>query len=68
MKSVGYSRESRVTTMFSINPLGLIVELSASCRIVGVALNPSIFNFFIESLIMKFIEAPRSIKEFFKID
>ena len=64
MKFVGYSRESKVTTMFSIIPSGVIVELSASCRIVGVALNHSIFSFFIVSLVMTFIEAPRSIKEF----
>ena len=64
MKAAGYSRESRVTTMFSIIPSGVTVELFASCRIVGVALNPSIFNFFIVSLVMIFIAAPRSIKEF----
>ena len=45
MKSIGYSRESSVITMSSIIPSGVIVELSASCILVGVALNPSIFKF-----------------------
>ena len=44
--------------------LNSIVKLSASCRIVGVALNPSILSFFIVSLVMTFIAAPRSIKAF----
>ena len=64
MKFLGYSRESRNTTMSSIIPSGLTIELSASYRIVGVALNPSVFNFFIVSLVMIFIAAPRSIKAF----
>ena len=64
MKSARYSRESKVTTMFYIIPSGVIVELSTSCKIIGVALNPSIFKFFIVSLVMKFIVAPRSIKAF----
>ena len=64
MKSTRYSRESRVTTISSIIPLGVIVELSVSYIIFGVALNHSIFNFFIVSLVMIFIVAPRSIKEF----
>ena len=62
MKSAGYSRESKVTTMFSTIPSRVIVELSASYRIVGVALNPYMFKFFIVSLVMTFIAAPRSIK------
>jgi len=45
MKSTGYSRESRVTTMYYIIPLGMKIELSTGCRIIGVALNPSISNF-----------------------
>ena len=64
MKSIGYSKESKVTTIFSIIPSGVIVELSTSYRIVGVAFSPSIFNIFIVFLVMTFIAAPRSIKAF----
>ena len=35
-KSVGYSHESTETTMSSNIPSGLIVDLSASSRMVGV--------------------------------
>ena len=64
MKSAGYSKESKVTTMSYVIPLGVTVELFASCKIVGVALNPSIFSFFIVSLVIILIATPRSIKAF----
>ena len=64
MKSAGYSRESKVTMIFSIIPSRVTVELSASYKMVGVGLNPSICNFFIVSLVITFIVALISIKAF----
>ena len=60
-KSVGYCLESNELTRSSKIPSGLIVDLSASSKMVGVGLRLVSPSFHTVSMVMTLIDAPKSI-------
>ena len=61
-KSAGYSHESMETTRSSKIPYGLIVDMSSISNMVGVILRLASFGFFMVSMVIMFMEAPKSTK------
>jgi len=64
-KSVGYTQESIERIVSSNIPLGFTFDLSASWSTMGVSLKDTWrFNINMVSLVIKFIEAPKSVRVF----